>query len=123
MFPFLWKGADGVVAFEPCCGMHSWNMICERPPRLRPIRRLRGIFLYGAATPPHEPHEEGTTARLNISAVPSLPPEKPCGITPAGCEEYQAVFLMLCKFGFEFRSSEITSRATAPFVAQLPPGK
>src|ERR671931_153904 len=26
--------------------------------------------------------------------------------TPAGCEEYQAVFLMLCKFGVEFRSSE-----------------
>src|ERR671923_2744497 len=64
MFPFLWKGADGVVAFEPCGGMHSWNMVCERPPRLRRIRRLRGIFLYGAATPPHE---EGTTARLNIS--------------------------------------------------------
>src|ERR671923_2035430 len=54
MFPFLWKGADGVVAFEPCCEMHSWNMVCQRPPRLRRIRRLRGIFLYGAATPPHE---------------------------------------------------------------------
>src|SRR5215470_7726721 len=42
--------AAGEVAFEPCFGMHSWNMVCERPPRLRRIRWLRDIFF--RAQPP-----------------------------------------------------------------------
>ena len=39
-------GADGVV------GSTSDNRCLDLPPRLRPLRRLRGIFLMGAATPP-----------------------------------------------------------------------
>src|SRR5262249_52518460 len=49
--PFL-SGRGG--RFRAMFGMHSWNMVCERPPRLRRIRWLRDIFLQGAATPPHE---------------------------------------------------------------------
>jgi hypothetical protein len=46
----LRSGAGGVVAHEAC--------FCERPPRPLRLRRLRGIFIDVASTPPHE---EGTT--------------------------------------------------------------
>ena len=46
--PFPLKGADGVVR-------SAYNLIggLNQPPRLRPLRRLRVIFLMGAATPPY----------------------------------------------------------------------
>src|SRR5215831_15675981 len=46
MVPFLCKARPGWLVQQPVIG--SLN----QPPRLRPLRRLRGILLMGAATPP-----------------------------------------------------------------------
>src|SRR5919108_3677203 len=102
MFPFLWKGADGVVAFEPCCEMHSWNMVCERPPRLRRIRRLRDIFLYGAATAPHEASRGGDYRSLEHLRGPITAAGKTLWHYPSGVRGVSSCFpLMPCKFGVE----------------------
>src|SRR5919204_6874822 len=62
MAPFL-EGADGHERSEcepdrvkqgRVVGSTSDNRWLNLPPRLRPLRMLRGIFLMGAATPPFQ---------------------------------------------------------------------
>ena len=43
----------------------------NQPPRLRPLRRLRGIFLMGAATPPCA--RRGLRLSLQLSSMPPCP--------------------------------------------------
>src|SRR5207249_10226042 len=43
----------------------------NQPPRLRPIRRLRGNFLMGAATPPLP--RRGVRLSLQLSSMPPCP--------------------------------------------------
>src|SRR5206468_4619532 len=47
----------------------------NRPPRLRPLRRLRGIFLMGAATPPFQ----GGEFAFPFSSQYPLSPAPKCG--------------------------------------------
>src|SRR5262249_39931999 len=65
MLRSLLGGAAGVVAFEPCFGMHCWKTVCATTPSA-PNKELRGIFIYGAATPPRE---EGITLARNASTI------------------------------------------------------
>src|SRR5213593_2377908 len=48
----------------------------NQPPRLRPLRRLRGIFLMGAATPPCP--RRGLRLSLQLSSMPPCPAKR-CG--------------------------------------------
>ena len=48
----------------------------NQPPRLRPLRRLRGIFLVGAATPPCP--RRGLRLSLQLSSMPPCPAKR-CG--------------------------------------------
>src|SRR5205814_506884 len=43
----------------------------NQPPRLRPLRRLRGIFLMGAASPPCA--RRGLRLSLQLSSMPPCP--------------------------------------------------
>src|SRR6266446_893442 len=82
MVPFLWRrGAKR----EPGRAKHQepgWFVQLpiigglNQPPRLRPLRRLRGIFLMGAATPPCQ---RRGVSRPNISSI--VLDEKPTNAT------------------------------------------
>src|SRR5437879_10160582 len=77
MVPFLWRrGAKR----EPGRAKHQergWFVQLPKigglnqPPRLRPLRRLRGIFLVGAATPPCP--RRGLRLSLQLFSMPPCP--------------------------------------------------
>src|SRR5881396_2755528 len=77
MIPFLWgRGAKR----EPGRAKHQepgWFVQLpiigglNQPPRLRPPRRLRGILLMGAATPPCP--RRGLRLSLQLSSMPPCP--------------------------------------------------
>src|SRR5438552_12415928 len=68
--PRSFVGAAGVVRST------SDNRGLNQPPRLRPLRRLRGIFLMGAATPPCP--RRGLRLSLQLFSMP------PCSAKDVG---------------------------------------
>src|SRR5438552_1553176 len=69
-----WHQVNGPVPLEARPGWFVQLPIIgglNQPPRLRPLRRLRGIFLMGAATPPCP--RRGLRLSLQLFSMPPCP--------------------------------------------------